>query len=317
MNNLNAVRGTITGNRWWIYQRERFPLLVHGTLIVAFGSSAVCVSALLRGETVFPAISGWAVALLCSFAFFAHLRIADEFKDYADDLAHRPYRPVPRGLVRLSELRGIAVGLAVAQIVAAVTISWTLLVLLVVVWGYFALMSREFFIGEWLKAHPFTYLWTHMLIMPLIDLFATACDWAVAGNGWPPGGLVWFLLASFFNGVVIEVGRKIRGPDAEEEGVETYSVLWGRSRAIAVWLSAVALTLGCALLTARAIGFALPVAVTLGALLAIAVVLGARFARRPSVRGGEAIEKIAGVWTLVMYLSVGLVPMALTVAGWR
>ena len=36
--------------RWWVYQRERFPLVAHAPLIAAFSSAAVCLSALLRGE---------------------------------------------------------------------------------------------------------------------------------------------------------------------------------------------------------------------------------------------------------------------------
>jgi 4-hydroxybenzoate polyprenyltransferase len=35
-----------------------------------------------------------------------------------------------------------------------------------------------------------------------------------------PAGLFWFLAASFCNGVVIEIGRKIRAPAQEEEGVD-------------------------------------------------------------------------------------------------
>ena len=36
-------------NRWWIYQKERFPLLAHGPLIFAFSACAVAFSSLLRG----------------------------------------------------------------------------------------------------------------------------------------------------------------------------------------------------------------------------------------------------------------------------
>jgi hypothetical protein len=36
-------------NRWWIYQRERFPLLAHSPVIAAFSLSAVSYSALVRG----------------------------------------------------------------------------------------------------------------------------------------------------------------------------------------------------------------------------------------------------------------------------
>jgi hypothetical protein len=43
-------------NRWWIYQRERFPVGAHGPVILAFSLSAVSYSALLRGTHHLP---GW------------------------------------------------------------------------------------------------------------------------------------------------------------------------------------------------------------------------------------------------------------------
>jgi 4-hydroxybenzoate polyprenyltransferase len=63
-----------------------------------------------------------------------------------------------------------------------------------------------------------------------------------AGAAAPHAGLAWFLIVSFFNGVVIEVGRKIRAPQDEEVGVETYTALWGRPQAIMAWLGALLLT---------------------------------------------------------------------------
>ena len=49
----------------------------------------------------------------------------------------------------------------------------------------------------------------------------------LVGGGIPAAspGLFWFLIVSFFNGVVVEIGRKIRAREDEEEGVETYSSL--------------------------------------------------------------------------------------------
>ena len=63
--------------------------------------------------------------------------------------------------------------------------------------------------------------------MPLVDFFGTSCEWLPRGSA-TPQGLGWFLAASFFNGIVIEIGRKLRLPGDEEEGVETYSRLWGK-----------------------------------------------------------------------------------------
>ena len=122
--------------------------------------------------------------------------------------------------------------------------------LLLLTWLYLGLMSKEFFARRWLKARPITYMVTHMAIMPLVDLYTTSCDWVPAGFVRPPPGLLWFLLVSFFNGMVVEIGRKIRSPQDEESGVETYSFLWGRLNAILAWLGMLACTAGFAYVAA-------------------------------------------------------------------
>ena len=170
---------TTAGNRWRIYQRERFPLLTQGPVIAAFSFSAVSFSALLRHRPGPPPAGAVLVAFVTSFVFFPQLRIADEFKDADDDARYRPYRPVPRGLVRLPELAAVAIVGTFLQLLLALWLDRRLVGLLVVVWLYLGLLSREFFMGDWLRAHPFTYMWTHLLIIPLIDLYASACDWLV------------------------------------------------------------------------------------------------------------------------------------------
>src|SRR5581483_5961834 len=76
-------------------------------------------------------------------------------------------------------------------------------------------------------------------ILPLIDFYLLNAAWQ--GHGAPPVAFGWFLLATYCNGIVFEVGRKVRAAPDEEAGVETYSVLWGVARASWVWLLAVAL----------------------------------------------------------------------------
>jgi hypothetical protein len=123
----------------------------------------------------------------------------------------------------------------------------------------------------------------------LIDLYATACDWLAAGSGSPPGlGLLWFLIASFFNGMVVEVGRKIRSPADEEEGVQTYSAIWGPRRAVIAWFTVMTLTTIFALLAAHAVGATWVVLGILGVIFLVALIEGSRFlaAKRPGP--GEA-----------------------------
>jgi 4-hydroxybenzoate polyprenyltransferase len=184
-----------------------------------------------------------------------------------------------------------------------------LLVLLVLEWCWLALMAREFFVSAWLRKRPVHYLWSHMLILPLMDFYLSAWDWAPSGG--PPHGLAWLLGVSFLNGVVIEIGRKTRAPADEEAGVETYSALWGRARAIAVWLAAIVTTAVLALAAARRIQFAGTVAIVVGMLLALVIASAYSFLRSPEKGRGKRIETAAGVWTLILYTSLGLLPMAL------
>jgi hypothetical protein len=303
---LNARLTGLPANRWYIYQQERFPLLANGLLIAAFSSSAVCYSALLRGGT--PTVISLIVAFATALLLFLQLRIADEFKDFEEDRRYRPYRPVQRGLVTLRELAVIGAVGALVQLALAAWLAPGLIPLLFLTWGYLALMTREFFVREWIVQRPITYLWTHMLIMPLADFYATACDWQVA-TGHPPAGLAWFIGLSFFNGVTIELGRKIRAPHDEEEGVRTYSFLWGRKTAVLAWWGALIATAVCAVNAAARIGTLWEEAITLGILVAIGLILGARFLAQPVTKRAKWIEHFSGLWTLVLYLSLGLLPL--------
>src|SRR5262245_47975727 len=174
-------------NRWWVYQRERFPVVGHGLLIAAFSFSAVCFSMLLRGQVAWPDPRTMVVAYLTAFLFFFQLRLADEFKDFEEDSRYRPYRPVPRGLVSLRELGWVGAGTAVLQFALALWLLPSLALLLAGVWVYLVLMSKEFFVGEWLKRRHILYMLSHMVIVPLVDLYATACDWWPALGEPPPG----------------------------------------------------------------------------------------------------------------------------------
>jgi 4-hydroxybenzoate polyprenyltransferase len=298
--------------RLWQYQSERFPVFAHGILIAAFSFSGVCLSAILRGSEQLPSAATLFVAFACALAFFFQLRVADEHKDAEEDRLHRPYRPVPRGLVTLKELRAAAILTAVAQFVSCLALKPLLIPLLLAAWLYLALMTKEFFIGEYLRKHPVIYMTSHMLILPIVDYFITACDWL---PGAPPHGLLWFLAVSFFNGLVIEIGRKLRSPGEEEFGVETYSSLWGLKTAALVWIVIMITTTILATITACHYGFGAVTAGILVLLLLVNCLIGSRTANQPPVKTSAQFENLSAAWTLVLYLSIGTVPMLLTL--WR
>ena len=294
-------------NRWWTYQKERFPLIAHAPLIAAFSACAVSFSSLIAGAPV-PGWKSYLVAFGVCLLMFLQLRIADEFKDAEEDARWRPYRPVPRGLIKLSELRWVFIGAAIIQAALALWLDARLLIVLGIAWTYLALMSFEFFCRDWLKKRPVIYLFSHMGIMPLVDFFGTACEWMPRSQeSHPPSGLLWFLAASFFNGIVIEFGRKLRQPADEEEGVETYSALWGKETAFTCWTLAMFVTLGCAGMASASTGIPAATIGFLTLLLLAAFFTGARYVQ--GTLSGKKLELISGIWTLALYLLLGLIPL--------
>jgi UbiA prenyltransferase family protein len=299
-------------NRWLVYARERFPLLKNGALIAAFSASAIAFSALVRGADRFPHWHLLVAGFVSSFLMFALLRIADEFKDAADDARWRPYRPVPRGLVTLGELRLVGALCMGLQLAIALAVDVRLVLPLLAVWTWFALMSAEFFAGTWLRAHPVAYIASHMVIVPLIDWYVSGFDWLVAGVS-APHALGWFLAVTFMNGLVVEIGRKIRAPHDEEPGVETYTALWGRGAATAIWIGAIAVNVVLATVAAAQVGFGRVDLAVFGALALAATGCAVVFLRSRRAGGGRRIEAMTGVWTLGSYLFLGVVPLGVHV----
>lgn len=295
--------------RWITYQRERFPLAAHAPLVAAFSASAVCYSTLVRHASEPPAFPALAVAFVTSLLFFLQLRIADEFKDFEEDSKYRPYRAVPRGLVTLRELAWVGAGAAAIQLTLALALAPSIVWILAIAWAYLALMTREFFLGPWLKRRPVAYMLSHMMILPLVDLYATACDWWVAGLTEPPIGLVWFLAVSYLNGMIVEIGRKTRVAADEEHGVDTYSALWGTSGALRAWLFVVLLTAGAAWRAAAEIGTQRMMLLLLVVLVIGCMAAAWRVAHSSTAGAGRTIEMASGIWTILMYLGLGAAPV--------
>ena len=293
--------------RLWIYQRERFPLLSHSTLVLAL---TIGVSGFASAGKGWPPVARLVGAFVAAFGFFLLLRITDEFKDAADDAAYRPYRPVPRGLVTLRELAGVGVVVVLVQFAITLLFGWALLPYLLAAWLVMLLMSKEFFVEGWLRAHPVPYMLSHMFILPLIDFYLLAAAWQ--GHGAPPVAFGWFLVATYTNGIIFEIGRKVRAAADEEGGVETYSALWGVGRATQVWLLAVTLAGSAGILAGWTVGEGSRVGIAISAVM-IAAWLGAgvvawRMIQQPTSSNSRWIERLSAVWVLLFYLSMGLLP---------
>jgi hypothetical protein len=285
------------------YQAERFPVAAYLALTAVATFAALAFSRAARGAPGFPRLE-FVVGALTMLAFLFLLRVLDEHKDAAGDAAHRPELPVPRGLVSLRQLRWAAAWTTGLVLVMNLAIEPWLLAPFAAVVAWAALMGREFFAGEWLRARPLAYLLSHMVVMPLIFLHTTALDWIVAGAP-PPPGTGRFLALAFFSGLVIEIGRKLRAPGEERAGVDTYTSAWGRNTAVAAWLGALAVAAAAGVWAGAAIGVG---GLTFIAFIPLAMATafpGIVLLRRPLPGMGKRIEVAAGLWVLTSYATLG------------
>ena len=295
--------------RFWIYQSERFPFFSYGLMVFSFAFSAMSYSKILRGDTEFS-IMALIIGTMTSFGYFFLLRLFDEFKDAEDDAKYRPYRAVPRGLISFKELKLIILFIIVLQFILNYFFIPQMLWIWALVIVYMLVMAKEFFVGEWLRKHPICYLLSHMLIMPVFDFYTTGLDWN--NNNVPlPNGLIIFLTLTFLNGIVIEIGRKIRAKENEEVGVETYSFLWGAKNATYVWLGILFTTFILANFACFFAGFGKYSFIFLVLFMGICSIPAFAFLKSQEQKFASKIELMAGIWTLGMYLSLGGVPMVI------
>lgn len=294
--------------RLWIYQRERFPLAAMATLALLLAAAATLFSARLQGAPL-PAANALCAAAASVFLVFIQMRVLDEFKDCEDDARYRPYRPVPRGLVSLAELRGVLIAASAGMIAIALAVDARLLWLLAALWGYLLLMAVEFFAPDWLRARHFAYLVSHIPFGGLVALYASAFEWLPRGVQ-PHPALLLLAAAVLSDSTLLEIGRKIRAPLDEETGVATYSRVWGRTRATLAWLASFALLLIFGLLAAHATGDGASFALLMAPLGLVAALCALRYLRRPE--NAKAFEPVSGIASLALFTALGPLPVLLS-----
>lgn len=295
--------------RFVAYMAERFPLSVNGPAILLMFSSAYLVAARYSPEA--PGVLSGRVALgmLVLFFFFLRLRISDEHKDMAYDRKVNPDRLVVRGVIGLGELKVVAGFGLVVELAASWVLGLEVFAAYAAAALWSVLMHLEFFCAEWLRARPGIYMASHMTVVPLLTFFCFMCaspPGLLAGSG----SLIAFAAASVLATASLETARKIRLPDEEAPGVDTYSSAWGLGLSLGVavamqlvsWLILLALAgglnLGPVFLGVSFVGF-----------LAVALQL-ARYGMQKDRRLSGKLDKVAALYFLVMHIG-------LTASLWR
>jgi len=292
--------------RWWIFLQERFPLHTHIPIIGSFTFSAICFSYLASNRVGYISLLNFFLAFSLTLSLFFLLRLSDEIKDFEDDKLYRRYLPLPRGLLTTKQLKQVAVVIIILQITLVVVFPYFLWAYLSAL-GFLALMHNEFFVKNWLKKRQWLYVITHMAIIPIIDIVASSAHWG-ASKIEPPKLLLMFFIISLFNGIILEIGRKIKTKQEEEIGVVSYTSLLGEKKAPMVWFFILLVTFLLTCLASIQIESSWHVLVFLTLMFVLSGYWGLQFLRSPTTKNSELIEKASGIWTIAMYFGLGILP---------
>jgi len=346
--NINSKKSIIQNiKNFKIYLNERFPLGKNSLFVLIFTLSGYIYAGLLYNSKIIKSILSkevnrvpllwnkeinkvpiiWYKLLplfIIIFMFFFQLRITDEFKDYEEDLKYRPYRPVQRGIISLKALGKIGITTIIVQIILAHVINPKLIYFMLLVWIYMFLMTKEFFIKNWLTERILIYALSHVVIMIFITLVI------VKGTGYILQdhfletlylllekyeknifiGLIPLFALNYLNGIVLEIGRKTRKANEEEHGVQTYSKLWGRKKAVFILcilyvIEYILVLLGLSNMYKE---FFLTGTLILTITLVISIYFMIKFLKKDLT--GKIPENISGIWILISSMNMGLIQYA-------
>lgn len=329
--NINSKKSIIQNiKNFKIYLNERFPLGKNSFFVLIFTLSGYIYTSLLYNSKIMYLFTNGVkigifqykiIALfIIIFMFFFQLRITDEFKDYEEDLKYRAYRPVQRGIISLKTLGKIGIATVIIQIMLAHVIDPEIIYFMIFVWIYMFLMAKEFFIKKWLTKRILIYALSHVVIMVFITLvIVEATQYIVPKNIFDVFILQWYrhnidfaliplFTLNYLNGIVLEIGRKTRRADEEEHGVQTYSKLWGRKKAVVVLsllfvIEYFLVILGLAHTYEKYFFFG---ELTLLVILIVSIYFMIKFLKKDL--SGKIVETVSGLWIIFSSICMGLLP---------
>ena len=291
--------------KWYIYQKERFPVVVYGLYIFCIVFATFCFGNYYGKEyfetLVFivdtsPYKIEWIKMIpmfIVAFLQFLMVRIADEFKDYEEDCKYRPYRPVPRGLIKLSELKVLFILCAIIQVVLTLIFNKDGIILLLLLWTYLAFMSKDFFLGKVIDKHILFGVLLDELLMPILVLYLSSYIYIDYSS-------IWLLLVtSYIISWIVEIARKIRCKEDEEKGVKTYTAVFGIRKAIFILTILEALLMICKFIILARANFVIVEFI-------IFSIINLLFVIKKTKTMAKLTELSANIYIMLAYLSMGL-----------
>jgi len=213
-----------------IYFKEMFPLLTRVPLGFLLFFEIYFLVLLTQGRYEFNIGVSEFVGGFTVFGFLLVLRIADDFKDYNTDVELFPDRPLPSGRVKKQDL-AIVLTVDVVLLVILNVLFMNNIFYFAFLMVYGTLMSLWFFNRKIIQKSLLLALVTHNPIQLVINLYIISFTCIKYGLDVIGYTNLLVLFSLYFDGLVWEIGRKIRAPKDETQ-YTTYSKLFGYKKPV-------------------------------------------------------------------------------------
>ena len=299
--------------KWYTYQKERFPVLVYGAYIlcivvgvffyyISYGKqieNKVFLASFNNSVGPYHFDINYLIMIpmfAVAFLQFLMVRIIDEFKDYEEDCKYRPYRPVPRGLISLKELKILFLICAVLQVgITYMFNKFYSIIWLAILWIFFLLMTKGFFIKKILDKHILLEVLLDELMLPILIIYLVSFiyykDFSILKN---------LLFMGYIISCIVEIARKVRCKEDEEEGVKTYTAVFGIPKAVCI-LAIFETLLTLVLYSILGKAYLLPIII----IYTVINLINILFMIEQRKKYAKATELSANIFIMLAYLSMG------------
>ena len=208
-------------------------------------------------------------------------------------------------MITLANLRVLAAFCIVAEFGLAFAAGAPAMTGLVVAIAFSILMLKEFFAAEWLRRHFLVYATSHMLLMPLLSLMIFS--FATGQMPWQAPPVYWlYAFVGFFVTFNVEVSRKIRAPEDEIDGLDSYSKIFGTYGAARIVLALRLIDTTLVSVVGHFIGVSAWFYVAVGVLFLGTLGTFIRFRLETNTKSAKALERNAGIYLIAFDLILAI-----------
>ena len=220
-------------HKFYLYQEERFPIVF---LVLSIFPVILSSAAIVMQDR--PNLLQLLLAFIASLSYFFHIRVIDDYRDFQHDNLYHKNRPIQAGIISLMDLKRIdSIMVVIFLLISIFSNPYSLgLAVFLLIYTYFA--KNDFFAKLKIRKYFYIYNAINFLQMVILQIYIYAFFSKSFYFNTP---ITMHFLFIITGTLIFEFLRKIKTPESEGEGKDTYSWHMGFGKSTMVYLLFVSL----------------------------------------------------------------------------